>query len=423
MQHLKYRWDMKSDKINKNEYQRQAYIWNTISSLLNAGMSALLLLIVSQICGEKDAGMFTLAFSTAQLLVTIAYFEVRPYQVTDVENKYNHNDYYTFKIITCAAMLLFSIIYVFIGNYDKNKAALILLLCIFKMLDAFEDYYVALYQKNGRLDIGARKSSIRVLSSMIVFSLTIIIFRDVFAAVIAAIISSVIIILIWFVWKENKNLDICVKFYFSHIFKIGLDCLPMFMGSYLTLYIGNAPKYAIDKYMEIQYQTYYGILYMPSFVINLFSGFVFKPMINDIAKYYKEDKGKYRQLIFKVIAILTAISWIVITAGYLMGPPILGLLYGINLNDYKTELVIILLGGAISALGIIIYYIITVMRCQKWMLASYFITALAAHYLSPILVINYGIRGASMGFLFFNIIQTGIFIIILFVCSIHQRRV
>ena len=48
-----------------------AYIWNTINSMLNAGMSAVLLLVVSRSCGEDAAGNFTLAFSVAQLMVTI----------------------------------------------------------------------------------------------------------------------------------------------------------------------------------------------------------------------------------------------------------------------------------------------------------------------------------------------------------------
>ena len=61
------------------------------------------------------------------------------------------------------------------------------------------------------------------------------------------------------------------------------ECMPLFIGSYLTLYVGNAPKYAIDDFLELKYQTYYGILYMPSFVINLLSGFVFKPLLVDLS--------------------------------------------------------------------------------------------------------------------------------------------
>lgn len=38
--------------------------------------------------GEAKAGMFSIGLSIAQWLVTIAYFEIRTYQVTDVKNEY-----------------------------------------------------------------------------------------------------------------------------------------------------------------------------------------------------------------------------------------------------------------------------------------------------------------------------------------------
>lgn len=408
-------------KSREKNYQMQAYLWNTISSILNAGMSALLLLVVSHISGEKAAGMFALAFSIAQLLVTIAYFEVRPYQVTDVQNKYSNSDYYTFKIITCILMLLFSGAYIYLGNYTGNKGILIALLCVFKLLDAFEDYYVALYQKNGRLDIGAKKSSIRVMISMLFFCLAMIIFRKIEYAVMMAIISSVIFILQWFVFEENKKWNVNIEFDVPHLFGIFSSCFPMFVGTYLMLYVGNAPKYAIDKYMEIQYQAYYGILYMPSFVINLFSGFVFKPMINDMAKYYSSDRKKYWKLVCKMMRILAIISLVVIVIGFFLGPEVLGWLYRMDLKKYRLELFLILMGGAIAALSVIIYYMIMIMRKQKWMIVSYIITAVSAYFLSPILVKNKGITGASVGFLFFNIIKIVIFIFILVIFSIREK--
>ena len=120
--------------------------------------------------------------------------------------------------------------------------------------------------------------------------------------------------------------------------------------------------------------------------------------------------------------MLACIFLFVMISCYFLGIPLLNLLYGVNLNGYRTDLLIIILGGAVSALGIIICYMITIMRCQKWLTVSYFITAVAAGLLSPILVKNYEIRGASIGFLLYNIIRVLLFAVILFLCSKKETK-
>ncbi|MCI9369313.1 MAG: hypothetical protein HFH65_03125 [Lachnospiraceae bacterium] len=399
-----------------------AYIWNTINSMLNAGMSAVLLLVVSRICGEDQAGNFTLAFSVAQLMVTIGYFELRSYQVTDINNKYSNEQYYSFKVLSCLTMLVVSVIYVFSKGYSFDRIILILLLCVLKMLDAYEEYYITLYQKENQLDVGAKYSSIRLLATILAFLVLIIITQNMYIASVGAITAAVIIIWIWFEINAKRNFSVSLSGDIKSIMGILWECMPLFIGSYLTLYVGNAPKYAIDDFLELKYQTYYGILYMPSFVINLLSGFVFKPLLVDLSAYYYNNRKRYRKIVLKIFGILACIFLLVMISGYFLGIPLLNLLYGVNLDGYRTDLLIIILGGAVSALGIIICYMITIMRRQKWLTISYLVTAIAAGFLSPILVKNYEIRGASIGFLLYNIIRVLLFAVILFICSKKENK-
>lgn len=405
-----------------NHSKSKAYFWNTISSMLNAGMSALLLLVVNRICGTDKAGEFTLAFSIAQLMVTIGYFELRSYQVTDVKEKYSKSDYYTFKVLSCILMVFISVGYISIGGYTKDKALLIAALCIFKMLDAYEDYFVTLYQSQNLLDIGAKISSIRQSFSMIVFVTSLVLFNNLMLSVVLSIIVSILIIFLLFQRKTVKKYNINFCFNKQRIKEICLECLPLFIGSYLILYVGNAPKYAIDKYMEARYQTYYGIIYLPSFVINLLSGFVFKPLLTDLSNYYYTDKYKYKIIIKKILVSLSIIFIMTFIVAYFIGIPVLEVMYNEKLSEYKFEFLIIILGGAITALGVIISYIITIMRCQKWMMISYFLTAAAAFLFSPYFVKNFGITGASFGFLIYNSIKVTLFIIILLICSLNKKE-
>lgn len=405
-----------------NNNQSKAFIWNTINSGLNAGMSALLLMVVNRGFGESNAGVFALAFSIAQLMASIAYFEVRSYQVTDVNDKYSNSDYFMFRVLTCLTTIVVSVGYVVIKGYTFSECSLILWLCLLKMYDAVEDYYIAVYQKEGLLHIGTRRSSIRLIVSMGIFVVAIILGANMLVSTIVCVVISGLIVGYWFVVKENLRLHLSYKINLHAMKGICVECFSLFAGSYLLIYIGNAPKYAIDQFMEAQYQTYYGILYTLSFVINLFSGFVFKPLLGDMATYYYEDKKKYRNLILKMFAILTVISIGIIGTGWLIGIPVLNIVYAVDLTPYVIEFVIVLCGGAIAAFAMIVYYMLTIMRYQQWLILGYGITALAAGILSPIMVEKNGIMGASLAFLLFSVIRMAVFLITLLVAILCEKR-
>ena len=78
----------------------------------------------------------------------------------------------------------------------------------------------------------------------------------------------------------------------SHVWELLRTCTPMFIGTFLSLLLYNIPKYAMAGVMTDEYQTYYSILFMPSFVISLMCEFVFKPTITTIAELWWENNVK-----------------------------------------------------------------------------------------------------------------------------------
>ena len=81
------------------------FIWNMLGSLCNAFSSMLLLIVVNRATNAYNGGLFSLGFATAQMMTTLGTLEVRNYQATDVKEEFSFNDYYSFRISTCAFML------------------------------------------------------------------------------------------------------------------------------------------------------------------------------------------------------------------------------------------------------------------------------------------------------------------------------
>ena len=56
--------------------QKKNFVFNMLGSLANAFVSLALLVVVSYVAGNAVAGVFSLAYSTAQMMYTICVLEM-----------------------------------------------------------------------------------------------------------------------------------------------------------------------------------------------------------------------------------------------------------------------------------------------------------------------------------------------------------
>lgn len=408
--------------MSKENRSRSIFIWNMLGSLCNAASSVILLMIVNRVSGETDGGIFSIAFATAQLMLTIGNFEMRPYQSTDIKQKFKFKDYLTFRIITCIIMMISTILYIMYKGYSGQVAIVTLLLCIYKMIDSVSDVFQGLFQQRERLDMSGKTLAIRVTLSTLGFVVAMFMTKN----LVVASVTAVIISILWFIVYDLLNVKMFDKIEISlnweNMIGIFKECLPLFIGSFMLMYIINSPKYAIDKYMDLQSQNAFSIIFMPASVINLFSIFVFRPLLTTLSSYWIDNKYNKFAKICKFL-----IGWIVIlTIGasfvaYFIGIPVLNWFYHTDLN-LRTELIIVLIGGGFSALSTILYYMVTVMRKQYTLLIGYIISFGISLIICPVLVKNYGMFGATLSYVVVMFILSIIFMSIMIINFIKEKR-
>ena len=123
-------------------------IWNILGVSANAFNSFFFAIIVTRINGIDDAGIFTYCFATACLMYCIGNYCGRTFQVTDINNKNSDTDYIFNRIITCIIMMIVTIGFALIKGYDIYKSAILIILCLFKALEAFAESLYAILQRN-----------------------------------------------------------------------------------------------------------------------------------------------------------------------------------------------------------------------------------------------------------------------------------
>lgn len=383
-------------KIKEQATDREKFLWNMAGSMCNALSSMVLLTFVTRAAGSVQGGIFSLAFSTAQLLSTIGCFETRVIQVTDVEQKYKFPVYLTFRLLTCLAMMAGAVGY---AGFQGEKAFVILLICFYKAVDSVSDSFQGLFQQRLRIDLSGRALATRVVFCTIVFGAAIFLTGNLT-------VSSILMVGACIFWFWFHDVRICP--YFE---KPGLawdlramrglfgECLPLCIGSFMINYVVNAPKYAIDTYWGDEVQNYYGFLMMPAFVINLFSLFVFRPLLTTLAIHWNARNFRgFRSIIVKCVLWVLLLTAGAVVGAYLLGIWFLNLFSGLHLDPYRMDLVLIMLGGGMNALIMLFYNILAVMRRQYLVMGGYTVGFICSLFLAPVLVRHFEIRGAAASY-------------------------
>lgn len=376
-----------------------------IGTVIASVLSAILLLIVVRINGTEVAGIFSIAYATAIILNAIGDFGLRILEVTDIKRKYSFGEYLAARIVVVAFMIILGCIFSVFSNYKMDKILVLMFFILFKVVDNLSESYQAEFQLADKLDLAGKTLIIRNICSIIVFLMTDIITKNIISATFSLFVTNLIVLIFTDMkWVKNINKDkIC--FNKEKIVKIIKECLPVCISTLLGLYLTNSVKYAIDAIGNNEMQTYFNVIYLPTFTINLISICIMKPLLNTLAEKYesKDNKGLLKT-IGKVIAFIIFVTIMIIAVCVTIGLPILMWMYGLDLEQYRTELIILVISGGLYAIATLLFYTLSTMRKQKYTTYVYAVVSIFAYFITKYLVIKFQMLGAALGNLIINFV-------------------
>ena len=129
-----------------------------------------------------------------------------------------------------------------------SGASIIIAVCVIKMVDAIEDVFHGFLQLNGRLDLAGKLLALRNLITTAFFGLLIFSTQNIEITCWATGIGSVCICLLLNFWAVKGYEKVALQIRKEELSSLVKACTPLCLGSFLSLYIYNIPKYAIDIY-------------------------------------------------------------------------------------------------------------------------------------------------------------------------------
>lgn len=392
--------------MKENIQFRKNFIWNILGTGFNAFNSLFFMIAVTRINGVDNAGIFTIAFSTACIIYIVGVYAGRIYQVTEPDKSITDKEYIINRIITTVSMLILVILFSVIRGYDIFKSAVFLLLTTYKALEAFSDVIYGILQKNEKLDIAGKSLFFKSLISVIAFVAIDAITKNMIISIISIILVSLLILIFYDLKNGIKYIDLKLPVKKENIIKIFKAGFFTFAISFLGMYVLNAPKYAIDSYLENNYQTIFGIIVMPATVIGLVAQFLIHPYLNQIVALYEEKNLKgLNKLALKLIIYILGVGVISSILAYFLGTQVLGLIYGLDLSAYRLGLLIIIIASTLYTIGVIYSSILTTVRETFSQFIIYIVMSIFAYIVANTCTKVGQINGAVISYLLIMAMQ------------------
>ena len=390
---------------------RQNVVWNIAGSFVYALASMVLSFLVIRVVGDGQGGIFSFGFSTlGQQMFIVAYFGIRPFQITDGTGEYSFGDYLEHRNITCIMALAAGAVFLTfmhgVGRYPADKCMILILLVIYKVIDGYADVYESEFQRQGSLYLTGKSNFFRTLFSVSVFLVTLAAFEHLLFSCLAAVAAQAAGIALFNLdvihalpsvdWSKGERKT-------GRLFK---STLFLFISAFLDFYVFSAAKYAIDARMNDAASGYFNLIFMPTSVIYMVANFVIRPYLTTLTNLWTEEKiAEFKKTLVRIAAVILGLTVLAVAGTLVLGKwalSIMELLMGGEkgtLTVYFGAFAGIVLGGGFYALANLMYYALVIMRKQRTVFFVYAAAAVAAFFLSGGLVGAFGINGAALCYL------------------------
>ena len=132
------------------ENKKRDFIWNLIGTSINSFNSLFFMIVINHINLKSEAGVFTYAYSLICLFFILATFYNRVYQISK-SDKFSSKDFILYRVLSSILTVIIVFLFSIINGYNLFKLSVIMLICLFRMIEAISDAVYGVLQYKGYL--------------------------------------------------------------------------------------------------------------------------------------------------------------------------------------------------------------------------------------------------------------------------------
>ena len=328
---------MKKEKILTTS---QNSLYNMVGTLVYCFCqwitSALLVVHLSpQDISVSNTGLLQLAISITNIFYAISTYNIRTYQISDINNKYSNGDYIGARFVTAAISVLLCVGYVVVLRYSLKSVLCIVFYMLYKLNETFSDVLHGINQKNHRMDYVGISYVLRGVVSTVVFAIALITTGDILISIILMAIVALLVVVLYDIKNTKQFGSLKPRFNKSAIAALLIICLPAVISAASFTAITSVPRQILEAMHGEEALGFYGTIATPLVVVQVMATSIFNPMLTEISEYYNAGQlKKFTARLIKNLVMLAGISAAVCGGVALLGEFAVGLVFGQKFVPY-----------------------------------------------------------------------------------------
>ncbi len=384
------------EAIYEEHLTQRDYLFNTLGAAVWAAMLPILTMVATWLGGVESAGVLSMAFVVGNLLLFMANYGVRTFQVSDVYEESSFSDYQVSRFITCAITLVVGFLYCRVRGYDAAMMMAFMGVIGFRVVDGLADVYEGRLQQMDKLYLSGISQLLRCGLGIVAFAIAMIITKQLgIACLVLAVagVASLVLLTVPMALMETPKSD---PMRMRNVQTILSDGFPLFVALFLYAVIDSMPKFAMEGVLSYDNQLYFNLMYFPAHAILTATGIIYKPQLLRLANAWDSpsERSRFDKIILAMIGVIIGITVVMAIVMATAGIPLTGLMYGIDFEPYRIQALAMIGTGGLCAAIEFLYQVVTVLRCQQEVMKFYLGVFLLSIPVSILLVRILGIAGA-----------------------------
>ena len=314
-------------------------LWNSIGSLVYLGCSWLTtVLVVTLSSSYADSGALSVAMSVGNLTASVALFKVRPVQVSASSDDYAAADFVGMRVVSSAAAAVFTAVYCMFTVADANILPT-LIYAAFKLIESFVDVYHGVFQRFNRLDYAGKSQILRGIVLLVAFVAGMKLAGSLAVAILLMSCGTLAVIAIYDFPRVRICDNVVPVFNSSKLLRLLVACAPGFVSSLLITMVVSMARQSYGATYGNEALGYYAAVATPCIIIQAVASYIYSPLYGSMGKARDEhDISAARRIVVKVLLVIVAFLVACLLCAYLLGEPVLTLIYGSKISDYACLL-------------------------------------------------------------------------------------
>ena len=341
-----------------------------------------------------NAGHLALAMAVTNIFTSIAVYNIRTFQVSDIKEEYSDADYVMSRILTCVAAILFCAVFVLIADFSLMQRLIIIFYMVFRANESFIDVLHGINQKKWRMDYNGISLAVRGVAFLIAFIVFGWLF-DLLQAIIGMVVVTTLVGIFYDIPRTGKLATLTTRAW-KQIISLLKRCFPLMIILITNVSIFSYARLLLEIIQGEEALGIYASVTAPAMAIQIATTALFVPILNLISDSLKnKNKTQFIKLFVLTFCAVTGITLAFAGASHYLGAWGLNILYDSTIIPYAY----LLPGGAIAVglLSLLVFMnlMFTAVRDIKGLFVGTLIGLVICVITAGFFIRNFGVIGTN----------------------------